>query len=420
MSTGKQTRLHGWHEDHGANMALFGNYHMPLWYATGAKTEHLAVIRSVGIFDTSHMAAVAIKGVGAWDLLQRCLSKDLDRCVGARHDPLVEGRCVYGVFLHENGEVLDDAIAYQLKGDHFLVIVNAGMGEPVSRHLAAAGSDLKVTVEDLTDRVGKMDIQGPASGTLVARLIKEPRAVLAGLPYFSFKGGFDEQRSTSEVELLDGTPLLLSRTGYTGEFGFELFVNIEQLVPLWEKVLEAGADLGVVACGLAARDSLRAGAVLPLSHQDIGHWPFANNPWQFALPLDDKGGFTKDFIGHDALKKAEAQPCTLPFAGFDPRKIPAEEKNFVTTEDGERCGIILTSTTDMAIGRRDGEIVGVAEEPDFAAKGLSCGFVKVDREFAPGSIVLLSDGKRKIKVEIRKDVRPGRTARKSMQSMLRR
>jgi len=418
MSTGKQTRLHGWHESHGANMALFGDYDMPLWYGTGAKTEHLAVIRSVGIFDTSHMAAVALSGSGARDLLQRCLSKDLDRCVGASHAPLVEGRCVYGVFLRENGEVLDDAIAYQLKADHFLVVVNAGMGGPVARHLAAAGSDLEVTVEDLTDRVGKMDIQGPASGKLVSRLIKDPAAVLAGFPYFSFKGGFDQQRSTTEVELLDGTPLLLSRTGYTGEFGFELFVNIEQLVPLWEKVLEAGADLGVVACGLAARDSLRAGAVLPLSHQDIGHWLFANNPWQFALPLDGTGGLTKDFIGRDALVEAGPGHFTLPFAGFDPRKVPADEKSFVIAENGERCGIILTSTTDMAIGRRDGEIVSIADEPDFAAKGLSCGFVKVDREFAPGSIVMLSDGKRKIKVEIRKDVRPGRTARKSLQSML--
>lgn len=417
MENGKQTRLHEWHATHGANMALFGDYDMPLWYETGAKGEHLAVIRSVGIFDTSHMAAVSVIGTDGRKLIQRCLTKDIDRCIGLKQSPLVEGRCVYGIFLHENGEVLDDAIVYQLKQDHFLVIVNAGMGGPVAEHLSSAGTDLQVTIEDLTDRVGKMDIQGPAAGKLVARLVKDPETVLEGFPYFSFKGGFDEQKSEKEVTLLDGTPLLLSRTGYTGEFGFELFVNIDQLLPLWEKVLETGKDLGVTACGLASRDSLRAGAVLPLSHQDIGHWLFLNNPWPFALPIDGEGGFTKDFIGRDAIEDAETDH-TLPFAGFDPRKIPADEKCFVMTEDGERCGIILTSTTDMAIGRRDGEIVSVAVEPEFKAKGLSCGFIKVDRELTPGTVVLLTDGKRKIKVEIRKDIRPGRTARKPMKEML--
>jgi aminomethyltransferase len=104
------------------------------------------------------------------------------------------------------------------------------------------------------------------------------------------------------VELVDGTPVLISRTGYTGEFGFELFVSIDKLAALWSMVLEAGRDKGVLACGLAARDSLRAGAVLPLSHQDIGPWSFLHNPWPFALPYnDDNTTFSKDFIGGSSL-----------------------------------------------------------------------------------------------------------------------
>jgi aminomethyltransferase len=221
------------------------------------------------------------------------------------------------------------------------------------------------------------------------------------------------------VELTDGTPLLLSRTGYTGEFGFELFVPIEKLVFVWSMVLEAGSDKGVPACGLAARDSLRAGAVLPLSHQDIGPWPFLNNPWPFALPWnDDNQTFSKDFIGKAALLQKTWGKHTLPFAGYDPRKIAAGDESFVTSEAGERLGKILTCTTDMAIGRVAGEIVSVAANHEFQAKGLCCGFVLLDKKCSPGEQVILTDGKRKITVEIRADVRPDRTARKPIGTML--
>ena len=204
---------------------------------------------------------------------------------------------------------------------------------------------------DLTDRVGKMDIQGPDSARILKRILKEPVSVFERLVYFSFKGGFDDLQSAQPVALVDGTPVLISRTGYTGEFGFELFVGIDHLVSVWSMVLEAGRTEGVLACGLAARDSLRAGAVLPLSHQDIGPWPFLHNPWLFALPLNDDGKtFNKDFIGGEALLQQSWNKYTLPFAGFDPRKIDAGEESFVASETGERIGTILTCTTDMAIG----------------------------------------------------------------------
>ena len=419
MDTTKKTVLHGWHVDNGANMALFGNYDMPLWYKTGAKAEHLAVIQSAGIFDTSHMAAVSVKGAGARALLQHCLSKDLNSCLGRGKSGLVDGRCVYGVFLNEDGTVIDDAIVYQLQAESFMVVVNAGMGGEIATHLQKNVGNSAVNINDLTDRVGKMDIQGPDSARVLKKIIKDPAAVFDRLIYFSFKGGFADLQSSTQVELVDGTPVLLSRTGYTGEFGFELFVSIENLTSLWAMVLEAGQEKGVLACGLAARDSLRAGAVLPLSHQDVGPWPFLNNPWPFALPFrDDKKSFTKDFIGGKALLQSNWDKYTLPFAGFDPRKIAAGEGSFVTTETGEMLGTILTCTTDMAIGRVAGEIVSVAGNKEFQAKGLCCGFVLVNKKCSPGDQVILTDGKRKIKVEIRADVRPNRTAGNAMSSML--
>ncbi len=419
MDNPKKTVLHSWHVKNGANMALFGNYDMPLWYKTGAKAEHLAVIQAAGIFDTSHMAAVSVKGEGARELLQYCLSKDLDSCLGKGKTGLVDGRCVYGVFLNTDGTVIDDAIVYQLQPQAFMVVVNAGMGGVIAAHLVKNIREGTVLVEDLTDRVGKMDIQGPDSARILEKILKNPAAVFDRLVYFSFKGGFDYLKTSSTVELVDGTPLLISRTGYTGEFGFELFVPIDDLVSLWSMVLEAGKDKGILACGLAARDSLRAGAVLPLSHQDIGPWPFLNNPWPFALPYnDDNMTFSKDFIGRSALLQNSWDKHTLPFAGFDPRKIAAGEQSYVTTESGERLGKILTCTTDMAIGRVDGEIVSIAGNKEFQAKGLCCGFVLLDKKCEPGEKVVLTDGKRKIKVEIRADVRPDRTARSPINTML--
>jgi len=422
----KETPLHEWHVKNGANMAAFGAYDMPLWYPLGAKGEHLAVINAAGLFDTSHMAAITVKGEGARALLQKCFSKDLDRCIGPKKHPLSIGRSVYGVFLIQDGNVLDDSIVSQVSADLYLVIVNAGMGEGVANHLRQNSETSAVEVTDLTDKLGKIDIQGKESAKILSNVIKNPDAIFSSFPYFSFKGWYDEEVKTdTPVYLNDGTPILLSRTGYTGEFGFEIFVAPEKLISLWELLLEAGKDFSLQPCGLAARDSLRAGAVLPLSHQDIGNWPFAENPWAFALAdRDEKGNFTKDFIGASFLSSFQPTEYTIPFAGFDLRKIVVSESSFVTDEAGEKVGIILTCATDMAIGRVDDKIISIATSVesgrpvDFTPRGLSCGFVKVTRKFVPGDILVLTDGKRKIKVEVRSDVRPDRTARRPMKEML--
>jgi aminomethyltransferase len=424
MQEQRKTRLHDYHVERGANMASFADYEMPLWYPTGVKAEHLAVIQSAGIFDTSHMAVVTVKGKGARELLQHCLSKDLDACIGRNHTPLLDGRCVYGIFLNPDGSVIDDAIVYQLQSEEYMVVVNAGMGETIAAQLAESGGG-EIAVNDLTDLVGKMDIQGPKSAVILKKIIKDPDSLFDKLTYFSFKGGFGSCSSSTAVELTDGTEILVSRTGYTGEFGFELFVEVDQLQSLWTQLLDAGEEYGLLSCGLAARDSLRAGAVLPLSHQDIGPWPFLCNPWQFALPWNDDGrSFSKNFIGADALLEETEADYTLPFAGFDPRKIAVADTTCVVDSNGEKIGRILTCTTDMAIGRVDGEIVSLASAPDkggregFRPKGLCCGFLLLNTKLEPGEIVYLSDGKRKLKVEIRVDVRPARSARSSLKTLL--
>lgn len=418
----KKTPLHDWHRKHDANMAIFGGYEMPLWYASGAKREHLAVISSAGIFDTSHMSVIMVEGPDAPALLQTCFTKNLDACIGKDKTSLIPGRCAYGAFLNDQGHVMDDAIVSQPASGKYMVVVNAGMGEQITHHLKDRTAGSNVEIHDLTDKVGKMDIQGPLSARVLARMLKEPEAVFDRMVFFSFKGFFDESLSPLDpVYLLDGTPIMLSRTGYTGEFGFEIFTAPGKTVQVWEMALEAGKKFDLTVCGLAARDSLRTGAMLPLSHQDIGPWPFINNPWSFALPFNsDQTDFTKRFIGSEALKKIKKPEYTCPFVGFDLRKVSPGDSTVVINSGGEEIGVVLTCVTDMAIGRVEGMIYSIAspDKPEgFNPKGLSCGFIKVTKKLLPGDTVELKDDRRTIQVAIVKDIRPDRTAHKAIKNV---
>lgn len=417
----QKTPLNAWHRTQGANMANFGGYDMPLWYSS-VKEEHLAVLTGAGVFDTSHMSAVTVTGAGAAGLLQHCFTNNLAACIGPARKAISPGRCVYGAFLDENGHAIDDAIVYCTAADDYMVVVNAGMGGVIAGHLKRHSAGHEARVTDRSGNLAKMDIQGPAAAKILAAVLPDPKAVFAGMPYFSFKGhpGGDPT-ATEAVRLDDGTPILLSRTGYTGEFGFEIFLAPDRIGRLWERLLAAGTPYGIKPCGLAARDSLRAGAVLPLSHRDIGSWPFINHPWPFALPFTaDQTGFTKDFIGRRALENPAEVAFTHVFVGKDLRKIIACEASRVIDADGRTIGSVLTCATDMGIGRHGDEIFSVASpnRPEgFRARGLSCGFVKVDRKLQPGLPVRIADSRRTITVTITEDVRPHRTARRPMDEM---
>jgi aminomethyltransferase len=422
MSTEKKTtQLFKWHEDNGGNMVEFGDYVMPLWYA-GTKKEHLAVISNAGAFDTSHMAGVLVNGAGAFDLIQKCFTRDFNSCVGKKNDAISPGRCVYGAFLSEKGEAIDDAIVYKFNDLQWMVVVNAGMGGAIAAHLEANKADLEATCTDLTDKLGKFDIQGPASVPTLAKVLKDPKAVFKKMFYFSFKGHFDaDHEMASQVQLLDGTPLMLSRSGYTGEVGFEVFIKPEHTVKAWTQIMEAGAEYGVTPCGLASRDSLRTGAVLPLSHQDIGAWNYSDHPWPFALPFnDDNSAFTKEFIGKNAITNPDTGVNTVAFAGFDVRKVDGHG-SVVLDENDKEIGTVLTCATDMAIGRKDGKIYSLAsdDKPEgMKIEGLCCGFIKVSTKLNAGDIVFLKDEKRKLKVQIETNIRPARSARKPLKSFL--
>jgi aminomethyltransferase len=417
-----RTVLYDWHLARHAAMAEFGGYLMPLWYPSGVKHEHRAVLTGAGLFDTSHMAVLTVTGSDARPLLQHCFTRDLRTCVGLPPGPLTTGRCVYGLFLKENGTVLDDAIISQLTDDRYMVVVNSGMGPVVAEYLGAQPG-FRAEITDYSGRIGKIDLQGPAAALVLEDVLAEPDRVLADMIYFSCKGDIDPAGGLPVI-LKDGTPVLVSRTGYTGEFGFELYLAAADTVGVWEMLHAAGDRFAITACGLAARDSLRTGAVLPLSHQDIGDWLFQNTPWSFVLPWDEqRGQFSKPFVGAEALYDSRELSYTVAFAGYDPRKIPVTADTVVLADGGEAIGRVLTCTTDMAIDRVGERIISMAtpesagRPPDFQPRGLSCGFIRTTRMCRIGEQVRLTDGKRSIPVEIRQDIRPDRTARRPMREM---
>lgn len=403
-------------------MVTFSGWSMPLWYPSGAVAEHRGTITAAGAFDTSHMSVVTIAGPGSFELLQLTFTKDLRACAGKTRSPLAPGKCVYGAFLNERGEVIDDAIVYQFGSENYMVVVNASMGAGLTGHLKRHSKQPDVQITDLTGKVGKMDLQGPMSARILRKVLNDAESDLKDMTYFSFKGHFDGESASADTFLEDGTPVLLSRSGYTGEFGFEVFVQPERLGRMWEMMLSAGRDFGLLPCGLAARDSLRAGACLPLSHQDIGPWPFINHPWSFALPYNEsRTALTKKFIGDRILAMREQVAHTYAFVGYDPRKVSIHDKAVVLDPNGNEIGTVLTCVADMAIGWHEGRIYSMVSghRPEgFKPKGVSCGFVRVRSKLAAGREVELKDGRRQIKVLIVEDIRPDRTARRPIEEMM--
>jgi aminomethyltransferase len=238
--------LHDRHEKLGAKFASFGGWQMPLEYAGGGvRREHTAVREAVGLFDVSHLGKALVTGPGAAAFVNRCLSNDLDR-IGS-------GAAQYTLCCDDaTGGVVDDLIAYRYGDDKIFLIPNAANTAEVCRRLAAEAPD-GVTVTDQHRDFAIIAVQGPMSTDLLARL-----GVPTGHDYMSFT------EST-----LAGRPVVVCRTGYTGEHGYELVLAAGHAGPVWDALLDTGADLAVRPAGLAARDTLRTEMGYPLHGQDL-------------------------------------------------------------------------------------------------------------------------------------------------------
>lgn len=273
------------------------------------------------------------------------------------------GRCVYGVFLDQKGGVIDDAIVYQCTVNDYMIVVNASMGVDRLPRTCGRNRDGQpgAVINDHTDKVGKMDLQD--------------RRWPGFSPEFSkIRLRFPRKWSTSPSRVRSirsscppNRVTLLARRCWCRAPAIPVNSASSCLSPpntstpcgtcCWQR--DNRRAFSPAAWQRATL--LRAGAGLPLSHQDIGPWLFACNPWLFVLPWNEEGAaFTKDFTGAPALLAATNPPCTVAYTGFDPRKITINDQSRVTDLEGKVLGTILTCTTDMAIDRVGTAIISVA------------------------------------------------------------
>jgi aminomethyltransferase len=239
--------LHDRHVALGAKLADFGGWEMPIEYAAsggGVLKEHAAVREAVGIFDVSHLGKATVAGSGAREFVNRCLTNDLGR--------IAAGQAQYTLCCAETGGVVDDLIAYLVSDDEVFLVPNAANTAEVVRRLAAAAPDA-ITVTGQHDAYGVLAVQGPRALDVLARL---------GLP-----GDHDymEYRDAS----FEGRPVRICRTGYTGEYGFELLPSWDDTPAVWDALVAAAAEFGGLPAGLGARDTLRTEAGYPLHGQDL-------------------------------------------------------------------------------------------------------------------------------------------------------
>jgi len=321
--------LHDRHVARRAKLADFGGWEMPIEYGAsggGVLTEHAAVRDAVGVFDVSHLGKAEVRGPGAAAFVNRTLSNDLGR--------IVPGKAQYTLCCDErSGGVVDDLIAYLYGDDRVFLVPNAANTAEVVRRLTAA-APADVTVTDLHRRYGVLAVQGPRSAELLGRL---------GLPaehdYMSFT-----------VSSWEGRELVVCRTGYTGEHGYELLPAWDDAGPLWDALLAAGADLGAQPCGLGARDTLRTEMGYPLHGQDLSLQ---------ITPVQARSGWAvgwgkPEFWGRDALLAEKEAGAARLLWGLEStaRGIPRPHMAVLPAGDGtEPVGEVTSGTFSPTLRR---------------------------------------------------------------------
>ena len=272
----QRTPLYDIHLALKGKMVTFAGYSLPIQY-TGIIEEHMETRQRAGLFDVSHMGELLLCGPGAVQTLNHICSNDFTG--------LTPGRVRYSPMLNADGGVIDDLLVYCLDIERYWLVVNAGNRE---KDVGWIKSNLvgEVTFEDISDSIGQIALQGPQSAEILKKLTPEE---LIPQKYYSFV----------EKAEVGGIPCLISRTGYTGSFGYEIYCGAEDTPAIWTKIMEAGADIGITPCGLGARDTLRLEAAMPLyGHEMNEEISPLEAGLDFAVKLDKQ-----DFIGKDALVK---------------------------------------------------------------------------------------------------------------------
>ena len=317
----KQTPLNALHRRMGGRMVDFGGWDMPVQYPLGTVEEHMRTRTSAGLFDVSHMGEIEARGPDAVAFVNRITSNDVSK--------LVDGQAHYSALTTPDGTVVDDLLVYRFGPEHLLLVVNASTTEKdwnwIQKHRGAESVELTNRSADFC----QLALQGPDALRILQGLTDTP---LDEIKYYHFREG-----------RVDGVPAIISRTGYTGEDGFEVYAAPEHAEKLWERMLDAGRygePDGVAPCGLAARNTLRLESAMALYGHEIDETTTlyeANLGWICKL---DKG----DFVGRDALAKQKEEGVRRKLVGFEvtDRGIARDGQDVLV--GGERVGRVTSGS----------------------------------------------------------------------------
>ncbi|MCC2684420.1 MAG: gcvT [Paenibacillaceae bacterium] len=315
----KKTPLYPLYERYGAKTIDFGGWDLPVQFGGGIQKEHEAVRQKAGLFDVSHMGEVRVTGLDALNFLQNLTTNDVSK--------LVDGQAQYSMMCYPDGGVVDDLLVYKFAEQHYMLVINAAnIGKDLDwlqKHV-----DGDVSLENLSPSTALLALQGPSSEAILRKLTDADLGSLKGFHFLpdAVVGGV--------------TTVMVSRTGYTGEDGFELYVWEQDAPELWEKLMEAGKEEGLVAAGLGARDTLRFEAKLPLYGQELSA---SISPLEAGLGFFvklDKG----DFIGRDALAEQSERGVPRKLVGIEmiDRGIP--RSHYAVYAEGQQVGEVTTGT----------------------------------------------------------------------------
>jgi aminomethyltransferase len=313
-----KTPLHARHLQHGARMVPFGGWDMPVEYS-GITDEHLAVRTRAGIFDVSHMGEIEIAGTDALAAVQRISSNDASR--------LSPGQIQYSALTTPQGTFVDDLLVYRWADQHFLLVVNASSIAKdyawITQQIAGVGDAVAV---NSSSRYALIAVQGPEAQAVLQTLTSVD---LAAIKYYWFAHG--------EFAGLRGT---ISRTGYTGEDGFEIFVSPSSAEKLWNAILEAGKRVDIVPAGLGARDTLRLEASMRLCGSDIDDTTSvleADLGWVVGWKKDD-------FVGAEVLRRQKAEGVSRKLVGFEMLDRAIARHGHEAYIDGVKVGLVTSGT----------------------------------------------------------------------------
>ncbi|HET8594054.1 MAG TPA: glycine cleavage system aminomethyltransferase GcvT [Intrasporangium sp.] len=322
----RQTALSGIHHSLGATFTDFAGWQMPLRYGSEL-AEHHAVRNAAGLFDLSHMGEIEVVGPEAAALLDHALVGQISA--------IAVSKAKYTMICQEDGGILDDLIVYRLEEDRYMVVANASNAEVVLTALRERSGGFDAEVQERRDDWALVAIQGPQASGILAELTD---ADLSSLKYYAIL----ETKVASR-------PARLARTGYTGEDGFEVFCDPADAPTIWQALIDAGADRGLIPAGLACRDSLRLEAAMPLYGNELST---ATTPYAAGLgrvvKLDKPGGF----VGRDALAAVADHPVARVRVGLRPegRRAPRHGYAVIDPASGETVGEVTSGAPSPTLG----------------------------------------------------------------------